>query len=97
VELVRLYSNPPWVSTGLLRLRSDALLHPRSCGQPAPLVPQRVSRRLGTATLAQIAAEYQGGTSSTRLANVYGIGKGTVLRLLRRNGAAIRQRGSRSM
>jgi ABC-type transport system involved in cytochrome c biogenesis ATPase subunit len=43
----------------------------------------------------RIAAEYQSGTSSVRLAGRYGIGKGTVLRLLRQNGLAIRRRGPR--
>jgi hypothetical protein len=95
VELVRLYSNPLWGSARLLRACPDALSHPRSCADTSRLVPQRVSRRLGTAILDRIVAEYVAGTPTTALARTYGIGKGTLLRLIKENGVTIRRRGPR--
>jgi hypothetical protein len=38
----------------------------------------------------RIVAEYEGGTSTTRLAMSYRIGKGTLLRLLREHNVVIR-------
>ena len=51
---------------------------------------RRVSQRLGPELIDRIVAEYQCGTSSTRLTAQYGIGKGTVLRLLRQHGLTLR-------
>jgi hypothetical protein len=90
VELVRLYSNPPWSSSRWLHLRADALSHRRLYTEPAPRVPQRVNRRLGPGAIARIVDEYKEGASIPRLAECYRIGKGTLLRLLRENGVHIR-------
>jgi hypothetical protein len=95
MELVRLYSNPPWSSAGLLRLRCDALSQSHSSDEPAPCVPPRLSRRLGTATLERIVAEYVAGAPTTALTGRYRIGKGTVLRLLREHGVRIRHQHRR--
>jgi hypothetical protein len=91
VELVRLYSNPQG-SVRLARLRGDALSHPRSHADTAH-TPQRVDQRLGHELISQIVDEYVKGTSTVRLAARYGIGKATVLRLLREHGVVVRQRG----
>jgi hypothetical protein len=47
VELVRLYSNLQARPETLLHFRRSALSHRRVCEETAPLVPQRVERRLG--------------------------------------------------
>jgi hypothetical protein len=95
VELVRLYSNPHSEAMRLCRLHRDALSHYRSTAQPAARSPQRVSQRLGQEMLERIVAEYAAGTSTTRLAKSYGVGKGTLLRLIRESGISIRNRGKR--
>jgi Helix-turn-helix domain len=46
--------------------------------------------------IAQIVAEYADGTPTTLLAKRYGIGKGTVLRLIRESGVTLRGRGPRT-
>src|SRR5215217_6987469 len=91
VELVRLYSNPQ-CSVRLARLRGDALSHHRSHPDTAR-TPQRVEQRLGHEVISRVVDEYVSGTPSTRLAACYGIGKGTVLRLLRERGVVVRHRG----
>jgi hypothetical protein len=91
---VLLYSNPPWSSSRWLHLRADALSHDRPRIEQAPLLPQRVSRRLGPAVIARIIDEYREGASTPRLAARYRIGKGTLLRLIRESGVTVRGRGS---
>jgi methylphosphotriester-DNA--protein-cysteine methyltransferase len=85
VELVRLYSNPPWSPSRWLHLRADALSHRRPCTETAPRTPQRVSHRLGSSTLEQIAAEYEAGASKQVLAQRYGVSLSSVKRLLKRH------------
>jgi hypothetical protein len=95
VELVRLYSNPQATPEILLHLRRRALSHRRVCEETARPVTQWVERRLGLELINLVVTEYKTGTSPTRLAVHYGIGKGTVLRLLREHDVAIRHRGLR--
>jgi hypothetical protein len=45
--------------------------------------------------IAHILSEYQSGTPTTQLTETYGIGKGTVLRLLRERGDVIRHQHRR--
>ena len=73
------------------------MTHARSCPERAPLVPQRVDRRLGPDLIRRVVSEFADGMSSTRLASRYGIGKGTVLRLIREKGITVRNRGQRSV
>ena len=96
MELVRLYSNPQARPDSLLHLRRAALLHRRVREEAAPRIPQRVDRRLGPDLIKRIVSEYAGGISTTRLARRYGIGKGTLLRLIRDSGVTIRRRGPSS-
>ena len=81
----------------LCRLHREALSHIRSCPERPPLVSQRVKRRLGPDLIERVVSEYADGMSSTRLASRYGIGKGTVLRLIREKGITVRNRGQRSV
>jgi hypothetical protein len=48
---------------------------------------------LDEATIAQLVADYEAGTPSTRLMRDYGLSKGTVLSLLHEAGAAMRFQG----
>lgn len=93
MELVRLYSNLQTGAVRLIQLRIDAL--PRRTHPDLLLVPQRVSRRLGTELLGRIMSEYVTGSPTTALARRYGIGKGTLLRLLREHGVTIRHQHRR--
>jgi hypothetical protein len=77
------------------RLRCDALSHHRSRPEPTPRLPQRVERRLNAEMPERIMDEYVDGTSTTRLAACYGVGKGALLRLLRENGVIVRRHGGR--
>lgn len=95
VEVMRLYSNPSWqrfrfrlekqLAEAATRLRPDSVKLAR--------IPQRVERRLGTAALERIVAEYVAGASTTVLARQHRIGKGTLLRLLDEHGVTLRRRG----
>jgi hypothetical protein len=96
VELVHLYSNPSVGSVRLGRLRHDALSHQRTYTALLPHVPQRVDRRLGAEKIERIVADYVSGTSSVVLARTHGIGKGTLLRLLRERKVDIRRPYKRS-
>jgi hypothetical protein len=93
LELVRLYSNLHRSANRLCQLNRDALSQGRSRPDPAPLVPQRVERRLGPDLIKRVVSEYASGISTTRLAMRYGLGKGTLLRLIRDRGVTIRGRG----
>jgi hypothetical protein len=93
VELVHAYSNLSASSARLIKLRADAVTHIRQHADPRALIHQRIDRRLGQEMIERIVTEYVRGVSSTRLASRYGVGKGTLLRLVREHGAAIRRHG----
>jgi hypothetical protein len=80
----------------LCRLHRDALSHACRCPERSPLVPQRVERRLGADLIVQILDEYVAGAPTPVLARHYGIGNGTLLRLLREHGVGIRHHHRRS-
>jgi hypothetical protein len=96
VELVHAYSNLHRNAMRLGQLYRDALSHARSTPERAPGKPQRVDRRFGAAMIERIVAEYVAGTPTTALAETYGIGKGTLLRLIREAGVTVRKRGLRA-
>jgi len=96
VELVHLYSNLHSSAMRLCRLNRDALSQGRTHLERAPSVPQRVERRLGPDLIKQVVSEYASGMPTTQLAAQYGIGKGTLLRLIREGGVTVRRRGPRS-
>ena len=60
---------------------------------PARQVHQQAARRLGTDGVAEVVAAYLAGVPTTELTETYGMGKGTVLRLLEREGVALRNQG----
>jgi hypothetical protein len=95
-ELVRLYSNLHSVAMRLCQLHQAAMSHNRSYPERPLSVPQRVDRRMGAAMIKRVVSEYVSGVSTTRLATRYGIGKGTLLRLIRESGVTVRRRGSRT-
>jgi Putative ATPase subunit of terminase (gpP-like) len=55
--------------------------------------PFRLEVRLTPGEREEIVAAYQAGAPSTALATTYGLGKGSVLRLLRNAGVAMRNQG----
>jgi hypothetical protein len=58
-----------------------------------PRTPQRVEDRLGPFGVAQLIAEYRAGAPTTQLMRTYGLGKGSVLRLLDAHGVPRRRQG----
>jgi len=68
---------------------------PGDARQPShPLAyPRRVSQRLGARRIERMVAEYQSGTSTTRLTVRYHIVKGTLLRLIHESGVTVRCKG----
>lgn len=57
---------------------------------PLPAPRNRVDQRISAETAAQLVAEYESGTSSNQLVRDFNLGKGSVLRLLREAGVAVR-------
>jgi hypothetical protein len=60
--------------------------------QRSPIVkpPHQAVQRLGSARVAEMVSSYEQGAATTELTRRYGLGKGTVLRLLREQGVALR-------
>jgi hypothetical protein len=60
--------------------------------QRSPIVkpPHQAVQRLGPARVAEMANSYERGTATTELTQRYGLGKGTVLRLLHEQGVVLR-------
>jgi hypothetical protein len=96
VELVRLYSNGQSATNRLIAAHRSALSAQRGLPDPLPRPPQRISRRLGPDVIEQILADYQAGIACTALGRQYGIGKTTVVRLLRRHGVVVRRQAMTS-
>lgn len=60
---------------------------------PAAGLPFKLSQRLGQETIRQIVARYEAGEPSTALMQAFGLSKGSVLKVLRESGVAIRNQG----
>jgi hypothetical protein len=69
-------------SVRLVQQRRTALRHHHPRPETTPLPRSGVERRFGCELIERIVAEYASGMSTTHLARSYGIGKGTLLRLL---------------
>jgi hypothetical protein len=83
VELVQRYSKLP---------KATQLSH-IGRASPIPIAPPRIhnaQKRLGPEVVAQLIADYQAGAPSTALMQTYGIGKGTVLKILEDHGVSRR-------
>lgn len=66
----------------------------KSVEPPTPAPPRyKLDQRLDAETIAQLVADYEAGSSSTKLGRQYGISKTSVLRLLHEAGATIRRQG----
>ncbi len=62
--------------------------------QPVPAVmPFKLSQRLGQETIRQIVARYEAGEPSTALMKKFDLSKGSVLKVLREAGVAMRNQG----
>jgi transposase-like protein len=72
------------------RLVSE-LPEPVPAPETAPPTIFSVARRLGPGAIARLVGAYESGTPTTQLMRDFGIAKGTVLRLLKENGVAMRQ------
>lgn len=83
VELVRGYSNTPPLPDFERSTKVRQPRHPSPRRHAAPA-------RLGSTVVAQLVADYQAGQPTTALMKTYGLGKGSVLRLLRANGVQLR-------
>jgi hypothetical protein len=62
--------------------------------QPPSAAPSfKLSQRLGQETIRQIVARYEAGEPSTALMQAFGLSKGSVLKVLREAGVAVRNQG----
>lgn len=92
MELATAHSNTLHLRDQLTRLElggaklADLPLRPLT---PRPPV-ERLTLRFGPDDLARLVADYQAGVPTTELVTRYGLGKGSVLRLLREQGVTIR-------
>ena len=55
--------------------------------------PHRLDRKVSAETAAQLVADYESGVPSTHLTMIYGLGKGSVLKLLKEAGVQMRNHG----
>jgi DNA-directed RNA polymerase specialized sigma24 family protein len=62
----------------------------RTSWRPAARREQRASQRLPAESVDRLVAEYRTGTTAAELGQRYGLAKGTVLRLVRQAGVAVR-------
>jgi hypothetical protein len=65
----------------------------RSLPQDPPPRVHKLDQRLDPTVIAEIVAAYEAGTSSVKLMRTYGLGKGSVLKLLHEAGVQIRKPG----
>ncbi|MFZ2227162.1 MAG: hypothetical protein WA090_05170 [Candidatus Nanopelagicaceae bacterium] len=56
-------------------------------------LPHRLDRKVNPETVAQLIADYESGTPSTKLIKIYRLGKGSVLKLLKEAGVRMRHQG----
>ena len=90
VELEGQLSTLSYEAQRALKCKRSPQMAPRV---PARQVHQQAARRLGTDGVAEVVAAYLAGVPTTELTETYGMGKGTVLRLLEREGVALRNQG----
>lgn len=95
VELVHWYSNQANAWEDLDRaLRAVEKLQVRAVEEVVPPASRfKLDQRLDAEVLAQMAADYEAGVPSTQLMTTYGLGKGSVLKLLREAGVRMRGQG----
>lgn len=93
VELVQRYSKPDLTGVKLDRLVATLdrwATRPQSTA--APRHRHKLQQRADRAQVAaQVVADYQAGVSTTQLTTKYGIGKSSVLRILREAGVSMRK------
>lgn len=94
------YSNLDTLSKTFRILRTAGLITPdgkpipRSDRSPEPIAqPFKLSQRLAPSTINELIKHYKNGKSSYELAKVFDISKGSVIKLLRAAGIAIRNQG----
>lgn len=60
---------------------------------PSHTPPHRLDRKVSSEIAAQLVADYESGVPSTHLSMIYGLGKGSVLKLLKEAGVQMRHQG----
>jgi len=60
---------------------------------PSHRPPHRLDRKVSPEAAAQLVADYESGVPSTHLTMIYGLGKGSVLKLLKEAGIQMRNHG----
>jgi hypothetical protein len=90
VEVVGRYSK-------ISNLPKIDILTPVADGPVAHRHIHNARRRLGPEQIGQLVGDYEAGSPSTKLMDQYGLGKGTVLALLRKHGVKLRGQGVRNI
>ena len=60
---------------------------------PARRPPRRIDRKVSSEVAAQLVSDYESGVPSTHLSMISGLGKGSVLKLLKEAGIQMRHQG----
>lgn len=90
MEVLRRYSRypkPPELSQEVARRSSTVSTSP----PPVRNRVHKLEQRLAPEVIAQLVAEYEAGTPTTKLTEQFGLSKGAVLKLLHEAGASMRQ------
>ncbi len=89
---MRAYSNQGHLTSTLEQLRQRASDQRKRRPLPKGSKRHALRRRLSAEQKAAIVAKYEAGESANQLMSEFGLGKGSVLAILRDGGASIRQR-----
>lgn len=95
VDFIGGYSRKDYLRDRFLVLKDRLASYPPRDPEPVPSAPRTSRHRFTPELRAEIVAKYEAGVPSTQLVREYGMGKGTVLKLLRDAGVAIRNQGLR--
>lgn len=95
MDLLQRYSNqaPAWAELARVQqtlARGEVRSEPESVVLPKR---HRIKQRFDPETRARLVAEYEAGATGIQLMRDFGIGKGTVLQILRDAGVTLRQQG----
>lgn len=80
---------PDWLQKVIAKIDAAPARRPSSVGSSA-VKPRRLDRRLSPVTVADLVEGYQGGASTNRLCEQYGLSKGGLLKILQEHGVQMR-------
>lgn len=88
-----LWWTPVEIRRAIAKSRQDFLIRGKQVEVVTPFREHKLSRRLGEDQIAELIRRYNDGSPASALAESYGIGKSSVLRLLHERGVTLRPKG----